>query len=293
MSSTWALLDHWVVDFDGLDDFHIKLKALNEFRAHIKERSHQLRALPFLNEGYWLDIFSRAETTDMHRYTALVSDLDIQGDSSSPDTRGLSLEESWNACAAHVLVDDEAPAWRDPVVFAPRARVHTRWNDEREIELGAGSKRVLVDLDETSSNPYYLGDFDPWQCERTRGGGSDTCARDLPRPPGCEDVAMHAWRPIMDATSDAVTDETTHLYFIPHAGWDPVSITKEDWRRHPLGERHSKEVPRRGVKSGPKDRRGRIWDWDDSHGSHWDVQHESDHDHSYMNVQPDGRIKKR
>lgn len=293
MSRTWALLDHWVVDLGELTDFHDKLHAFMRFTAHLKSCKHQLRALPFLNESYWLEVYSRAQDSERGTYMALISDLGIEDGTSNPEVQGLSLEDSWRLCARHVLRSDDTAGWRDPVVFAPASRLQYLSSDGQEIEIAEGAKRVLVNLDDLDSNPLYLTDFDPWKCERSRGGDQDKCARDLPRPPACDGATMDAWSGVLGDTSDALTDNTTHLYFIPSQGWEPESVTKDDWRRHPFGARCSKDIAGKGTKSGPKDRRGRIWDWDDAHGTHWDVQHESSHDIRYMNVRPDGVITKR
>lgn len=290
MSLTWAVLDHWVVDFSGLDDFYIKQQALMAFIEHIESQAHHLRVLPFLNAQYWQDIYSRLADSQ-HQYPVRLSDLDLGHETTVAELQDLPLEDCWGECVRRVLDADDAPCWRDPVVFAPRCRVVGQWSGEHEIELKAGVFRVLVDLDEPSANPHYLADFDPWKCERSRGGAGDVCVRDLPRPPACENTGLHEWNARLAELSDATNG--THVYFVPESGWEPTSIIKDTWRRHPFGERCSKDVERRGVKSGPRDRRGRIWDWDDTHNTHWDVQHESEHDHSYMNVRPDGLITKR
>lgn len=296
-----AAIDPWAADFESLDgNDDLRLEALEQF-CELVDNHPDLVPLRFIDGSFWVrysELYARLLVEDpraaerlfpVHGCARVLRSL--QCDSPNAEER-TSLTMSWllEVCAA--IRPDDGRDWRDPVVFVPRVRQGVWLIQDGEIAIEPkGVRRLVVTLETPEDNPLYRRDFDPWLCEQARQTNEDRASRDLPRPIACEGLPMARWEPALRAHLDQVGPEETHLAFLPAHDWRAEDVNKQDWRQCPFGPHVEKIVPRRGRKSGPADRRGRIWAWDDAtHRTHWDVQHESAHDSRYMNVRPDGLI---
>jgi len=289
---TLAAIDPWVVDFNAVDDAE-RCDALEDFLVLVKEHP-ELEPLRFIDSTFWNRIYewledpaARGRTIPIHDFNRLLGPLCCDDDAETGTGAG---GDRWNREVDRAIRSDDSGEWRDPIVVVPQSQ-RDRWPDGHEITLGGRADRLLVVLEEPTSNVHFERDFDPWLCERARQSGDDRCARDLPRPVVTADRAMSEWVALLADVDDAVAGKTTtHLVFVAPEGWDPEHVGKRQWRDCPFGP-HSEKRTAKGIKKGPRDRRGRIWDWDDgTHRNHWDVQHENERVDERMNVRPDGLI---
>jgi hypothetical protein len=297
---TLAALDPWVVQFERRDgDDDRRFEALECFEALIANHP-ELEPLRFVDGSFWIRYsefvermeaqspqIAATELPPLQDYGRVLSVVQCHDDKSNfyHSAAHRWLGEIWDA-----LRPDHSPDWRDPIFVVPRCR-ESRWpSGELHIEP-SNVDRLVVTLETPEENPLFVRDFDPWQCERVRKVVEDLVHRDLPRPAACEG-SMKEWAAGLSLVSCGVTSTSTRLDFVPPDGWDPCAVPKTQWRDCPFGPHQKKVISRVGVKKGPQDRQGRIWDWDVAHHTHWDVQHESPHDDRRMNVRPDGVISR-
>lgn len=82
------------------------------------------------------------------------------------------------------------------------------------------------------------------------------------------------------------TTTDNNFYYVPPEEWNPLNISKQNWRDGSFPIR-SVRLGRRAGKSGYRDRGGRrIWVWHDEE-CHWDVQIGEGADH--INVSHTGK----
>lgn len=315
---TLAAIDPWTLNFDG-SDHDLRLEALERFFELVDEHP-DLHVLRFIDANYddwfWTNSANYAGTDPsplsnplpLQDLTGWLGRLRFPG--ASPPQGAVAEQppgrQRWLMEVASAIQSDDNHTWRDPIVFVPKCRKgewpvvagETLLSRDLLDQAAPSVRRVLVLIDDPAGNSLFVRDFDPWQSERARQPSEEPIPRDLPRPPDCVKRAMHEWAAILISSIDAISPEVDHLAFIPPQHWDPCAVGKEEWRTYPFGQHGEKHVSGLGKKTGPTDRRGRVWSWDEAHQkagghSHWDVQHENPNDNRRMNVRADGLITRR
>ena len=316
---TLAALDPWILEFeqDDYDTYQSRIEALESF-VGLVDKHPDLDVLRFVDADYWTAVDDLLERQVEERLPREAYPVDRQGlwpwisrfcchdvaQVAPPPPvvhPGLTQPAArrWSVEVAAAIQHDNGAHWRDPIVFIPRCREQAWKITDNEIDLapsdpptfGVNSvRRVVVYIDDPAANPLFVLDFDPWTHERSRSASDRRGGlRDLPRPSDCVGLPMRDWAPRLQGVRDTVDSNTEQLDFLPQKNWKPCAVGKEQWRSFPFGP-HKEKSTKKGPKKGPEDRRGRIWSWDETHCTHWDVQHEDEKLDERMNVRPDGLI---
>jgi hypothetical protein len=148
--------------------------------------------------------------------------------------------------------------WRQCVQL-PRLLLHPYYSQTR------GGEGVLVDHVSPSADMPFYGLFDPWWIEPLFKGRHP---KRLPRPPVLAgNDAPGSWQGKLQSVDDVRSFKVgDRLYYVPPNDWNPQLVSATDWlrgRAFPTG--------RLAERSGPVDRRGRVWWWH-AQEEHWDVQ---------------------
>jgi hypothetical protein len=310
---TRAALDPWIAE--GLDNDPAgelqRLEALSVFFDEVCREWPDLEVVPMLDyQSFWAPIFTAAEPRSRiwamdQRVQTWLHKLTVTYDASPPAPNSLSFEPPpagplsarWLDAFETSFRPDEPTLWRDPILFIPPQRA-AKWTTESEIAVtsarGTGH-RVVAHIKSPEKNrrgcELFERDLDPWLYHCATPDALDIHLRRLPRPKCSSGVRRAELQDVLAGAREDGCHETDHVFFMPSRDWDPETVGKGDWRTRPFGAHRGKDTAR-GRKTGPADAVGRIWDWDDVHKSHWDVQDEDpDEMASYMNVLPDGFSK--
>ncbi len=300
-----ALLDFAVIqDFE--ENRSENLEAIRKFFHVINE--HGLEAVQFLTEEEfnrfrvlqsklgmtggrilsWLYSLRRHDPSDKRARVLNYPQKESPGN--PPETVEKSdVEIEWEKALWTAIEPDDCYKWRDPIVLVPKHRKED-WKDadiRGEVVVKAHDhrhKRVLAVLDELHTNPYFKPDLDPWLCEDRHGDYPQV----LPRPKQTLEKPLEEWKRILDDLKTWACDpqDKDKRYFLPALSWDPTLIRKGVWRKKPVFETGTKTTGRRNrrVRSGPKDRDGRVWEWARNKERHWDVQTHKPRSDDYINV---------
>jgi len=186
----------------------------------------------------------------------------------------------------------------------PEARTESWPNhglSEREIKYKINDSvesitRNLVCIESYDKHEYFEPDLDPWRIGAIgspaetstgrRGESQESIVKALPRPLHLLPLSFTFTKVVeeLQKNVDCSCGQESKAYYIPLKDWDPRTICCEAWRRgniFPTGRVS-------GGRSGPIDRDGFIWLWDQLHKNHWDVQLSDGSKH--RNVSPDGEI---
>lgn len=283
---TRLLLDHpWPLDagLDAGSPAHNKLRVFDDL-------THRLRvhAVPFITPEERNAVVNRLES---HRngYAAaairrLADQLVYHGSNTLPakvapaptnldDTWLRSLHDEVTTCAT----------WRYPQIIFTSSR-RPDWDPApTEVRVQCGVKTadcVLASLEEFDSHKFALSDIDPWkqrhELNREPAGGDPDHPKPcwLPRHPALERARLEDFPVCLEKLRARDWDLGTRCYFIPPDTYDPLAISKTDWRDGKAFERRP-APERRGT--GYRDSGGQIWVWAPASAGnrgerHWDVQ---------------------
>jgi len=297
-------LDPWFLELREDGETHLRLAAFEQLRALLAEQP-DLELLPCLGGDFWMSLMSPSaeagyKESPLTRHPFLFEFLNkLSGEPSGPVAQLPGVAEAnnapdaWRRAVGSAVDSDNSPQWRDPVFVYPQHRSKT-WPGP-EVCVHANCKivwRVAVSVTDYGQHRYFLSDLDPWLCDRHRDGKEESekgCSRILPRPVELHRVRMCKWDEILEEIDTSQNKEGAILPYVPPADWRHCLLTKDHWRREsfPYATKRSQN------KKGPRDRRDRVWAWDDAeHHTHWDVQHADERNSAYMNVNSAGTITK-
>lgn len=220
-------------------------------------------------------------------------------DSPFPST----LPTYWSRALGEIGCDHSPPNWRRPIIVIPEARTSS-WPHSTEMRRELKFKvrgstieltRNLVCIDIYDRHAYFEPDLDPWRLGAVGtseyaisgivSGRHETIKR-LPRPLHILPLSMTFTEMVqaLQKRLDCSCGQENRAYYIPPQGWDPRTISKDEWRRGNFFHTDSVQDGRRGA----IDREGFIWLWDPFHNAHWDVQLPDGSQH--RNISHDGKV---
>lgn len=284
---TTALLDPWLVDFSPGYVPPERLRALDRFEGLIGDWG--LKPARIL-DGSRVDSWLRDLPAGSPARRVIAKwrrQLERWDDAGSADARLLSdgcpeVDDYWRAGLSDAARPDDPSRWRDPYFLVPSYRVDS-WPAATTVSFEVRSRSaagVLATLEEFAEHPFAALLLDPWLYQDARatpkGRNPNPNKRHrLPRHPKLQGVPVRRLREALAKIHDPSGGKADRYYYLPPYDWDPEGILeREKWEQgkvFPTGT----SVTVKGIKRGPVDRAGRIWDFDHIQEWHWDVEEPS------------------
>jgi hypothetical protein len=304
--STQYLLDPWFIQLKPTDNTAQQYSRLNAW-SKVQELSQKfgLNPVQFIDDEFLRTFqgdYENYQRADGNFIGATIASLVIQerhdGIAEISDTPCPDLPTDWRNALHYQARDSSAPNWRRPYIVISESRSE-EWPQASEIRLKTSTNnqiigRNLVQIEKFDQHDYCEPDLDPWRLGAVGTPAEDATRavceqhlsrRRLPRPLGLLPL-RYSFDQIVKTLQQHMgwsCGENGRAYYIPPQGWDPRTISREDWRHGNIFRSDSVQGGRRG----PVDRDGRIWLWDQLHKNHWDVQWPNG---DYTNVSHDGKI---
>jgi hypothetical protein len=282
-----------------------RFRRLNAW-SKIQELSQKfgLRPVQFIDEEFlrrFREDYQNYQRADGNSIAKMIASLLIQdrheGLAEICDTPCPELPTNWRNALDRQGRDSSAPNWRRPLIVISEARSE-EWPQASEVGFKTStddriSKRNLVRIETYDQHDYCEPDLDPWRL-RTIGTPAKDIAgavrerhssrRRLPRPLELLplDFSFDQIMLTLQQHIDWSCRQEGKAYYIPRKSWDPRTISQEDWRSEDAFPKGFS-----GGRKGQKDRKNRIWLWDQLHNDHWDVQCPGG---GHRNVTPDGSV---
>ena len=274
-----ALLDFpWTLD-QLLDSYTAASKAILDFDTLV--RKHHLTPVPFIDSEAQARFYARINELQggKARYGYIRRFLDncsggfnLGMHSAEPSPLPDSLTHHWKRALRGAFDDAD---WRVPQIVVPATRKGAWASTAGEIAISLedrpteGARRIVADLTSYDEHPFVFADFDPWDLRRHHpppGPPHLNHPCRLPRPHNCGGDDIKELCEHLITARQGGWKVGTKNYYIPPAAWDPLTVTKSDWRA-------GKTFPRATIDrhSGYLDHWGNVWEWDGAE-RHWDVQ---------------------
>lgn len=296
LSMISILLDPWLVQFssnDSYDDMNAKMGSLKCVFDELQKR-YPLQIVPFMNPEeaaeFWSEFPKCKFVADKSRIVMYINSLSMTheppvGPAKITDRPCPNLSGSWLKVLAVTGNTDTPPSWRSPMVLLSNVQ-KSNWPEVDEINYtheGSNRRRNLVPIERYRDHKFFITDIDPldpWRLDCVGLPISQDGSREqkrctwkrLPCPPSL--ARTRTLPELMERLRGRFTFTTTdtNFFYVPSSEeWNPLNISKQDWRdgqSFPTGS--VSRGPRKG-ESGPLDRGDRIWVWHDQE-CHWDVQ---------------------
>ncbi len=306
--STQYLLDPWFVELKPTDADTERFNRLNALKRVVElGQRYGLSPVRFIDQSFlnsFHDKFRNYQRNDGSAIGRIIGNLVMQEqhdhEATISDTPCPELPPNWRKALDHCGSADTSPHWRKPIIVISEVRSGV-WPQIAEIEFKASNnmqirRRNLVHIENYDQHVYCEPDLDPWRLGAVgplidQNSGEAVHERHsmrqrLPRP-------IHLLP--LNLTYDQIVQilrnhmewscgQEGKAYYIPPQGWDPRTISQDEWRRKKVF--HKRREPH-GDRWGYVDREDRIWLWDKKHNIHWDVQIPSG---KHINVSPDGYV---
>jgi hypothetical protein len=306
-----ALLDPWLTEFsaDRTPDNIAKIASLRTFADECQERG--IVPLEFLPPQAFDELLGKTvRMLGQHqdgRLVRILKSLTLKGphypfllpafrDSPVPDLPG-----DWKVSLGVALEREDEGKWRDPIVAIPACR-RDSWPQRPEIRFTLGPRvceRLLAIVGEFDAHCLLNSDLDPWlyrappDPEARRRlcaeGKFPSCLPRHPRLPS--DLPMGQWVERLHEIRDwtYMVNGEVRYYYLPPWEWNPLSVTRDEWRKFKCFPRESKTG--KGGQLGLLDRFGQTWICHVEGGAaHWDVQESGEKSEGYAKISHDGRL---